>query len=62
MSDEEDGPEALVAALARALGLAVRPEHLREVAVAWALMAPARTMVMRSDLGPADEPAPVFWP
>jgi hypothetical protein len=62
MPNEEDDPAPDIATLARVLGLGVRPEHLQEVALAWALMAPHRAMVMGTELGPADEPAPVFWP
>jgi hypothetical protein len=52
----------VVARLAEALGVAVRDEHLAEVATYWRLMAPHRERVTAFDLGPHDEPAALFRP
>ena len=52
----------VVAKLAEALGVALRDEHLAEVAIYWRLMAPHRERVAAFDLGPHDEPAALFRP
>jgi hypothetical protein len=62
MSDVEDQEAVRVAALAEALGVAIRPEHLAEAARGWRLLAPHRLTVAQADLSPAAEPAPVFRP
>ena len=54
-------PQA-VRALAEALGVAINPDHLAEVAQAWAMMAPHRALITAAPLGPQDEPAGVFRP
>lgn len=51
-----------LARLAEALGLAVRDEHLAEVAVYWRLMAPHRERVAAFHLDSHDEPAALFRP
>ncbi len=51
-----------IAALAEALGVAIRPDHLQETAQAWTLMAPHRERVAQAALGYETEPAPVFRP
>jgi hypothetical protein len=57
-----DGEAEHVIALAEMLGVALRPEHVPEVARAWRLMAPHRERVRGVELGPEAEPAAVFRP
>jgi len=42
--------------------VAINPDHLAEVAQAWAMMAPHRALVAAAPLAPQDEPAGVFRP
>jgi hypothetical protein len=48
--------------LAAFMGVALRPEHVVEVAAAWGLMEPHRALVQAAALGPEDEPAALFRP
>jgi hypothetical protein len=59
----EDGDDAMaVRALAQAFGVALRPEHVAEVATAWRLMQPHLNTVRAIELAPDEEPAALFHP
>ena len=59
----DDGDDvAAVRALASAFGLALREEHLGEVAAAWRLMQPHLRCVRDAELAPEEEPAALFRP
>jgi hypothetical protein len=62
MTDGEDADAEAVAVLAKLLGVAVRKEHLQEVARYWRLMAPHRALVAGVRLAPEAEPAALFRP
>jgi hypothetical protein len=57
-----DPDEVLVGALAEAFDLAIRPEHLGEVAAAWRLMRPHLDRVRSAEVRPTVEPASLFRP
>ena len=59
----EDGDDAAaVRALAAVFGLALREQHVAEVAAAWRLMQPHLAKVRDIELAPDEEPAAFFRP
>jgi hypothetical protein len=62
MPDRDDPDSEAIRRLSEALGVAVRPEHLREVAVCWRMMAPHRALIAAAAVDLDDEPAPLFRP
>lgn len=62
MSDGDGREVEQIAALARAFGVDLRPEHAPEVLQAWRLMASHRALISVADLGPELEPAALFKP
>ena len=57
-----DEAEETVRVLARELGVAIKPEHLGEVAGAWRLMGRHLDLVRSAELEPELEPASLFRP
>jgi hypothetical protein len=62
MADSQDLEAEGVVALAAILGVALREEHVPEVARAWRMMAPHRALVAAETLDPCAEPAALFRP
>jgi hypothetical protein len=62
MADSQELETGTVATLAEILGVPLRPEHVREVATAWRMMAAHRAVLAAETLGATAEPAALFEP
>lgn len=62
MPDPDDPDIEAIRRLSQTLGVAVRPEHLGEVAACWRMMAPHRALIAAATVDLDDEPAPLFRP
>jgi hypothetical protein len=62
IKDGADRTEIQITVLAQAVGLALRPEHMAEVCVAWRGMQPHLARVLQAELAVTEEPASLFRP